>query len=70
MPGPPDPVPFGNQLRKLREKANLTRGELAARAGTDRTTLHRYETGERQPAWPAVVALAKALGVTPNAFRP
>jgi transcriptional regulator with XRE-family HTH domain len=59
---------FGQRLRELRDGRGLSRRELAEAAGCHPTTLVKMELGTREPAWPLVLALAKALGVTPNDF--
>ncbi|MFO7893957.1 MAG: helix-turn-helix transcriptional regulator [Longimicrobiales bacterium] len=53
---------FGERLRELRDRSGFTQGELAARAGLNRVTIARYETGEQMPRYSTLVALADALG--------
>jgi transcriptional regulator with XRE-family HTH domain len=60
---------FGKILKALREKAGLTQAELSERAGINRTSLARLETDVFTPAWPTVQSLAKALGVSCEAFQ-
>jgi transcriptional regulator with XRE-family HTH domain len=60
---------FGARLQALREKAHLSREQLATAAGMNREAVRLYELGERRPTWDAVQALAKALGVTTDTFR-
>jgi predicted ATPase/DNA-binding XRE family transcriptional regulator len=58
---------FGPQLRHLRLRAGLTREVLAERAGLSVPTLAALERGERRRPHPqTVVALARALGLTPE----
>jgi transcriptional regulator with XRE-family HTH domain len=64
------PSGFGQQLRRLRDGSGLTQAELAERAGIHPNTMARMERGEHEPAWPLVLALARALGVTADAFMP
>ena len=59
---------FGSRLRELRNKAALSQAALAQRCGVRQASIAEYETGVYAPAWPAVVRLAHALGVTPDAF--
>jgi transcriptional regulator with XRE-family HTH domain len=61
---------FGPRLAALREGKGWTQSELAKRAGQSRQNVAKWESGLHEPSWPAVVALAKALGVKPNAFMP
>jgi transcriptional regulator with XRE-family HTH domain len=55
---------LGQRIRRLREAANLTQPELAARAVVPLGTLRNWEQGTRVPMAPAIVKLARALGVT------
>lgn len=59
---------FGRKLRELRDAAELTQAELAERAGLIPGAVARLERSEREPGWGTVLKLAKALGVTPDAF--
>jgi transcriptional regulator with XRE-family HTH domain len=59
---------FAGRLRFLRESAGLTQQQLAERAGLNRHGLAKLEQGVGEPHWPTVIALAKALGVTCEAF--
>ena len=59
---------FGVRLRELRQQANLTQAELAAKAGLHRQAIAKFELGEREPHWSSAVALAIALGVSVQEF--
>ncbi len=58
------PTGFGSRLRVLREAAGLSQRELAERAGCNQFTVAKLERGLQEPAWPLVLALGEALGVT------
>ena len=58
------PAPFGEQLRRLRERAGLTQEELAERAGLTSDAVGALERGKRRRPYPHTVrALADALGL-------
>ncbi len=59
---------FRDVLRKLRLEAGLTQEELATRAGLPVGSLRNQEQGHRLPSWASVVKLARALGVSTDAF--
>ena len=52
---------FGNYLKQLRNKNNLSQKELARLAGIDPSTLCRLEQGSRKPTPRMVRKLARAL---------
>ena len=54
---------FGGHLRALREKASLSRAELARRAGVPASTLRGWEGDEGFPGVSVFLRLAEALGV-------
>jgi DNA-binding XRE family transcriptional regulator len=56
---------LGGKLRQLREAASLTQESLAARADIGRVTLSRIETGEQSPRHETLLALARALDISP-----
>lgn len=64
------PSGFGPCLRREREKAGMSREQLAAMAGCAFSTVAKLEGGHQEPAWPLALALARALGVTVLAFVP
>lgn len=55
---------FGENLKELRIRNNLTQEELARRAGTSKQAISRYENSGREPSIRAAKALADALGVS------
>jgi transcriptional regulator with XRE-family HTH domain len=55
---------FGEVMRHLRREAGLSQAGLAAAAGVHLRQIHRYESGEQQPALGIAHRLAVALGVT------
>jgi transcriptional regulator with XRE-family HTH domain len=69
-----DPIAaaFGARLKSLREAAGLTMKQLGEKIAPPLhgTAVARYEAGKRLPSWGAVVRIAVALGVTPDAFLP
>lgn len=56
------------RLREVRERAPLTQGELADKAGVRRQTVNSLEQGHTEPHPRTIRALAKALGVEPAAL--
>ena len=52
-----------NNLRRLRSKREFSQGELATKAGTERTYVSRLEQGRKNPTVELLAALAKALNV-------
>jgi transcriptional regulator with XRE-family HTH domain len=59
---------FGKRLKHLREKAGISQYELAKRSGVSPTSLSRIEAETREPTWPTVVKLARALDVPVGEF--
>ncbi|MCI0456762.1 MAG: helix-turn-helix domain-containing protein [Gemmataceae bacterium] len=59
---------FGSALKRLREAAGLSQMDLASRAGLNLFTVSKIEQGTRDPSWATACALAKALGVSLDAF--
>jgi transcriptional regulator with XRE-family HTH domain len=60
---------FGERLRELREKVEMSQKTLADKAGLSIRQVSRMETGDQRPSWDTVLALADALGVDCNAFN-
>ncbi len=65
-----EPTGFAGRLRTVREQVGLSQRQLAERAGCNVFTLSKLERGTQEPAWPLVLALARALGVECTAFQP
>ena len=53
-------------LRRARERALLTQAELAERAGIQRATVNRIETGATAARFTTVRKLAAALDIDPT----
>lgn len=64
-----EPTGFGSRLRELRQSRGWSQAELAERAACSTNTIARLERGEHEPAWPLVLALARALNVKVTAFQ-
>ena len=54
---------FGQQLKQLRDKLDLTQQALGQRAGLSVAAIRKLESGERRPSKEVAEALAKALQV-------
>lgn len=61
---------FHDYLRIEREKAGMTQKEVAEKIGVSRSAYTLYETGKRQPDPLQIKKMAKALGISANAFFP
>jgi len=59
---------FGAKLKAVREEKGISQSLLAELAGCHAFTISKLERGEQEPAWPLVIALARALGVGCTAF--
>ncbi|WP_418154535.1 helix-turn-helix domain-containing protein [Actinoalloteichus caeruleus] len=55
---------IGGELRRQRVAARLTLEDLGSHVGVGRTTIHRWETGERDIGRSHLVNVLEALGVT------
>lgn len=56
---------FGEVLRELRVKNNITQEKLAEYCDLDRAYISLLERGLRQPTITTIFKIAKALNVTP-----
>jgi transcriptional regulator with XRE-family HTH domain len=59
---------FAEKLRQLRQTAGLSEAGLAERSGVSFGAIHNYGLGLRKPTFSCVLRLARALGVTCQAF--
>lgn len=50
-------------LKQYREKAGMSKSELARETGLSRMSIDRYEKGIRTPSVPVAQRIASALGV-------
>lgn len=55
---------FGNRIRTLRKKYNLTQLELATKVGIPKSTLAGYENGLRRPKFETIEKLAEVLNTS------
>lgn len=62
---------FGDHLRELREKRDLSQTRLSELAGLNRNYVGDVERGRRNPCLDNIIKLADALDVAPSElFRP
>jgi transcriptional regulator with XRE-family HTH domain len=62
------PKLFGKRVRAIRRAARITQEEVAEAAHLNSKYLGEIERGEKRPSFEAIMALAKALNVSPEAF--
>ena len=63
--------PFGEHLRRLREKRDLSQVRLSELAGLNRNYVGDVERGRRNPCLDNIIKLAEALNISPSElFRP
>lgn len=59
---------FGQMLKQLRKERSLSQDELAAKLGTTKQVISRYENGQRMPRLSVVSEYARKLGVPLSAL--
>ena len=59
---------FAERLRQAREAAGLSQYALAKACGLSKQTMSSLEAGTNQPSWATVQVIAKALGLSCEAF--
>lgn len=59
---------FAKNMKRIRERQNLTRKELSKRSGVSMSSIGYYETEQREPTASALVAIAKALHCSVDAL--
>lgn len=57
-------VDFGNRLRTLRLKANMTQGQLAKKLNLTKSVISAYETDLRLPSYDVLIAISKIYNVS------
>ena len=57
-------VDFGNRLKTLRLKANMTQEQLAKKLGLTKSVISAYETDLRLPSYDVLIHIAKIYNVT------
>jgi transcriptional regulator with XRE-family HTH domain len=57
-------VDFGNRLKILRLKANMTQAQLAQKLGLTKSVISAYETGLRLPSYDILVHIARIYNVS------
>jgi transcriptional regulator with XRE-family HTH domain len=62
------PKLFGKRVRAIRKAAKITQEKAAEAAHLNSKYLGEIERGEKRPSFEAIMALAKALDVSPEAF--
>lgn len=56
----------GRRIKEIRTERGMSRMELAVASKMSVQAIIKYEHGDRDPSWESVLAITKALGVTPN----
>ena len=57
-------VDFGNTLKTLRLRDNLTQAQLAQKLKLTKSVISAYETGLRLPSYDVLIQIAKIFNVT------
>lgn len=57
-------VDFGNVLKTVRLKENMTQAQLAQKLGLTRSVISAYETGLRLPSYDILIHIAKIYNVS------
>ncbi len=57
-------VDFGNTLKTIRLRKNLTQAQLAQKLGLTKSVISAYETGLRLPSYDVLIHIAKIFKVS------
>ena len=58
----------GARIRDTRKRKRLSQADVVAAADCSQSALSQYERGIRDPPFSVLVAIAQAIGTTPNAL--
>ena len=61
-------VDFGNVLKTLRLKENMTQAQLAQKLGLTKSVISAYETGLRLPSYDILTHIAKIFNVSTDSL--
>ena len=59
-----EPEQLGGELRRARDRRDMTQVELARRAQLSPIFIAKVEAGERMPSWDTLARLARTLKIT------
>jgi transcriptional regulator with XRE-family HTH domain len=57
-------VDFGNRLKTLRLRENMTQAQLASKLGVTKSVISAYETGLRLPSYDILIHIAEIYNVS------
>ena len=58
---------ISDRIKEIRKQLGLTQAELGKHAGgLSKSAIHQWESGGTKPAWDALTALRKNLGINPD----
>ena len=57
-------VDFGNTLKTLRLRENMTQAQLAQKLGLTKSVISAYETGLRLPSYDVLIHISKIFKVS------
>jgi transcriptional regulator with XRE-family HTH domain len=60
------PMKLGDRIRKARDDAEMTQGQLAVAVGVTRGAVAQWESDEATPRWAKLHAIARATGAKPS----
>jgi transcriptional regulator with XRE-family HTH domain len=60
---------FGKRLKQLRTRAKMTQEQLARAANISTSSVSKLEQLDQDPSWSTVQALARAMGISCEAFN-
>lgn len=61
-----DAIKFGMNLRKFRQRADMTQSELARQVGVSENYIGHLEHGRKEPSLKVASIMADVLGTTVN----
>ena len=57
-------INFGNRLKTLRTKNNLTQAQLAQKLGVTKSVISAYENNLRMPSYDILISISRVFKVT------
>lgn len=57
-------INFGNRLKTLRTKSNLTQAQLAQKLGVTKSVVSAYENNLRMPSYDILISISRVFKVT------